>query len=494
MKRMVVAGLVAAVCLCGVEGMAADGPLVVTIDQAVEMALNNSPKLRGAALDVAAAEAKRKQARAQYGPKLQVELTAMFFNEPPGFGGDMGSMDTGDVDIVSGLQQLDDLIQVIGDDADKALSSGLLGVGQGLQGIIDTFSSLDSLFASKKYDVTFTARVVQPLTPLWAIHQMAKLAELEVDVARVAVERQRIELAYQVREVCLKLLQAQAALSALDEAIETVQAHIQRAQYFLEAGLISKNDLLQAEVRLASLRGQRLEVNHGIELALATLSMLLDLPADQQISVQAPADGPTDGDAPQLAAAQAEAAATRPEMRELNLRLEQARRGIKAAWQGYIPNVIALGQYQHNEGSIMVPPAWTGGVAVDFNVWEWGDTYYKVEEAEAGLARAEVGREELKRGIDLQVRAAWLKIAEVTDKIAIARSAVVQAEEQLRLERERYEAQQATSTDVLDAQTRLTQAKVTADTAVIERRIAMAALDKAIGRPPTVAETAGSTK
>ncbi len=494
MKRTAVVLLVAGVWWAGREAKAVDGPEVLTIDQAVEMALNNSPKLRGAALDVAAAEAKRKQARAQYGPKLQVELTAMFFSEPPGFGGDMGGMDPGEVNITEELQQLDDIIQVIGDDADRALSAGLLGVDQGLQGIIDTFSSLDSLFASEKYDVTFTARVVQPLTPLWAIHQMAKLAELEVDIARVALERQRIELAYQVREVCFKLLQAQAGLSALDEAIETVGAHIERAQYFLEAGLISKNDLLQAEVRLASLKGQRLEVKHGIELALATLSMLLDLPPDKQIELKAPADLAADEAVPQLAAVQAEAAATRPEMRELNLRIEQARRGIKASWQGYIPNVVALGQYQHNEGSIMVPPTWTGGVAVDFNVWEWGATYYQVEEAEAGLARAEVGREELKRGIDLQVRAAWLKIAEVTEKIEIAQTAVVQAEEQLRLERERYEAQQATSTDVLDAQTRLTQAKVTADTAVIDRRIALAALDKAIGRSPEGGQPAANPK
>jgi len=475
------------VAVLGVGSQVARGKervLELTIDRAVELALDNSPRLRGAALDVAAAEAKRKQARAQYGPKLQFSLSAMYFNEPPSIGGNMPSMNTGDVNITDELTQLDDLIQLIGDDADRAISAGLLGVGQGLQGIIDTFANLDSLFASKKYDVTLTARVVQPLTPLWAIHQMAELAGLEVDVARVALERQRIELAYQVREVCLRLLQAQAGLSALDEAVASVQAHIERAQHFLDAGLIGRNDLLQAEVRLADLKGKRLEARHGIELALATLAMLLDLPADQEIHLQAPGAEPVRAALPQLADAQAEAAASRPELRELNLRIQQAERGVKASWQGFIPSVSAMGQYQHNEGSIMVPPAWTGGVVVDFNVWEWGASYYATEEAEAGLARARVGREELARGIDLQVRTAWLKIKETAEKIEIARSAVAQAEEQLRLEQQRYEVQQAASTDVLDAQTRLTQARVTADSAAIERRIAFAALDKAIGREP----------
>jgi outer membrane protein TolC len=72
----------------------------------------------------------------------------------------------------------------------------------------------------------------------------------------------------------------------------------------------------------------------------------------------------------------------------------------------------------------------------------------------------------------------------------IAAASLEQAREQVRLEQERYAAQQATSTDVLDAQSRLTRARVTADNAAFSHRIALAALELAVGRTP--AEPAAS--
>jgi outer membrane protein TolC len=465
----------------------AGAELRLTLDEAVAQALERSPRLRGARSAVDAAEAQRKQARAQFGPKLQFETQAMFFDAPPSFGGDMEGMEFGPA--VEQLQQVEQVAQAQGDAVDQAIAGGLVGLGEGLAAGL---GSLDELFVNERYDVTISARLIQPLTPLWGIYQAYKLSALQVDAARVAVERQRSQLAFQVRQAGLGWLQAEAGLRALEQAIETVRAHVARARHYLDAGLIERNDLLQAEVRLADLRGQRLEARQGLELASASLAMLLALPPQTEVRIAAPADAPQLGAdrLPPLAELQAEAAGARPELRELDLRIAQAERGVRAAWQGYIPQVSLLGQYQHNEGSIMKPPTWTGGVVVDFNVWEWGATYYAVEQRQAQLARARAGREELRRAIDLEVRRAWLKIKLTAERMRIAAASLEQAREQVRLEQERYAAQQATSTDVLDAQSRLTRARVTADNAAFSHRIALAALELAVGRTP--AEPAAS--
>ncbi len=460
-------------------GTEAGTELRLTLDEAVALALERSPRLRGARAAVDAAEAQRKQARAQFGPKLQFETRAMLFDAPPSFGGDMEGMDFGPA--VEQLQQVEQVAQAQGDAVDQAIVGGLVGLGEGLAAGL---GSLDELFANERYDVTISARLVQPLTPLWGIYQAYRLSELQVDAARVAVERQRSQLAFQVRQAGLGWLQAQAGLRALDRAIETVTAHVERARHYLDAGLIERNDLLQAEVRLADLRGQRLEARQGLQLASASLAMLLALPAAAEVRIAAPAL-PREPQRPgPLAELQAAAAGARPELRELDLRIAQAERGVRAAWQGYIPQVSLLGQYQHNEGSIMKPPTWTGGVVVDFKVWEWGATYYAVEQRQAQLARARAGREELRRAIALEVRRAWLKIELTAERMRIAEASLEQAREQVRLEQERYAAQQATSTDVLDAQSRLTRALVTADNAAFRHRMALAALDLAVGRTP----------
>ena len=60
-------------------------------------------------------------------------------------------------------------------------------------------------------------------------------------------------------------------------------------------------------------------------------------------------------------------------------------------------------------------------------------------------------------------------------------SELAQAEEQLRIEQSLYEQQQSTSTDVLDAQTRVTAALVKRDNARYEYLLAQAAMRKALG-------------
>jgi outer membrane protein len=433
-------------------------PSSLTIEQAVGLALKQSPQIRGADYEIAASDAQRKIARSRFGPVLQLELRALFYNAPPSIGG--GSMSEEDL---AGLQAL-----AGADPFDNAM--------------IDLFNGLPSMFESEKYDFNTTVRIVQPLTQLYTIYHGYKLSELGVDIAQVAKSRREDDLAYRVRETCLRILQVQAGVRALEQAEQTVAAHVERAGHFLDSGLIGRNDVLQAKARLAGLRGDLLAARHGAKLARANLAMLLALPADSQFEVSEPALNLDTHQVQSLAQAQAQAAAQRPELQELNLRMNQADHGVKAAWSGYIPQLSAMAMYQHNEGSLMKPPAWTGGLMLTWNVWEWGATHYGIEAAEAGRMRVATAKEELIRGIQLQVHSAWLKIQESHERIEIVKSELTQAEEQLRIEQELYEQQQNTSTDVLDAQSRLTGALVKRDSAQYDYMIALAAMHKALGR------------
>jgi outer membrane protein len=260
-----------------------------------------------------------------------------------------------------------------------------------------------------------------------------------------------------------------------------VEAHVEQAEHFLDAGLIGRNDLLQAKARLEALRGDLLGARHGALLARAGLAMWLALPAGTVIEVKEPQFDPKMHKRLTLSAANALAAAQRPEIEEIRLRMKQADHGVKAAWSGHIPQLSAMAMYQHNEGSLMKPPAWTGGLVLTWNVWEWGSTHYGIESAEASRSRVQSALEELERGIQLEVQSAWLKIAESRERLDIVKSELEQAEEQLRIEQALYEQHQNTSTDVLDAQSRLTGALVKRDSARYEYMIAMAALHKALG-------------
>ena len=74
-----------------------------------------------------------------------------------------------------------------------------------------------------------------------------------------------------------------------------------------------------------------------------------------------------------------------------------------------------------------------------------------------------------------------LNLQEATQRIRVAEKTISQAEENFRISRERYVAQIATSTDVVDAEALFAQARTNYFNALYEHLLAAFALQKATG-------------
>ena len=83
--------------------------------------------------------------------------------------------------------------------------------------------------------------------------------------------------------------------------------------------------------------------------------------------------------------------------------------------------------------------------------------------------------------IRLEVKDAYLSLREAEKNIQVAETAVVQAEENFRMNEERYKQQVATATDVFVAETLLTQARTNYFNALSDHNIAWARLERAMG-------------
>ena len=83
--------------------------------------------------------------------------------------------------------------------------------------------------------------------------------------------------------------------------------------------------------------------------------------------------------------------------------------------------------------------------------------------------------------VALEVKEAVLNLQEAAQRLRVAEAAIAQAEEHFRISRERYLAQIATSTDVVDAEALLTQARTNYFNALYDDHLAAFALQKATG-------------
>jgi outer membrane protein len=102
---------------------------------------------------------------------------------------------------------------------------------------------------------------------------------------------------------------------------------------------------------------------------------------------------------------------------------------------------------------------WSAIAGVNINLSSGGASSSKSGMARAELRSLKLTRDKLLDDIRLEVKSAYLDLQSSALKIEVAKTAVAQAEENLRLQRLRYKEGVGTATDVLDAVTLLTTAE-----------------------------------
>ncbi|MBA7667479.1 hypothetical protein ES703_75568 [subsurface metagenome] len=165
-----------------------------------------------------------------------------------------------------------------------------------------------------------------------------------------------------------------------------------------------------------------------------------------------------------------------------------AEKNVKLTKSSYYPSVTFIGNYSRDTDELFLsavtgedPDIWTLTLQADWTLWEWGKRRDEVAASRARVAKARHLLNEIKDNIHLEVQEAYLSLEEAKRNIQVSKTAVVQAEENYRMNEERYKQQVATSTDVLDAQTLLTQARANHFNALSDYNIAWARLERAMG-------------
>jgi len=340
------------------------------------------------------------------------------------------------------------------------------------------FSPLEEY--SYEFDITGT----QPLFTGWALTITRELASLGVDLAKVQKETAIQDLIVDVKQAYFGILKAKKLEEVARQAVEQLEAHLRVAQAFYEEGLIAKNELLQTEVQMAQARQDLIRATNRVEIAVSLFNNLLRRGLGEKVRIKDILDYHPVGLT--LDECRERAELNRPEIKEVSLNVASAEKGVGLSKSSYYPTVNLIGNYQRQTAAEQYigkrdPDNWTITLRAEWTFWEWGKTRHEVASARAQLAKTEYLLQQIRDNIQLEVKEAYLYLREAEKNINVARTAVVQAEENFRMNEERYKQQVATSTDVLDAQILLTQARTNYFNALSEHNIAWARLERAMG-------------
>jgi outer membrane protein len=337
-----------------------------------------------------------------------------------------------------------------------------------------------------KDNYNWSVEARQPLFAGGGILANYDVSRLGADLARFEESSALQDLVQEVKIAYFNILKANRILAVARQSVEMLEAHRNTAQSFYDTGVIPKNDLLYAEVELANGRQFLLRSENGLEMAKSKFRTIIRWEINAPVEIEDLLnDRPFEKT---LDACIAEALENRPEIRSYALRLEQAKGLVRLARSEYYPNVSVIGNYARygDTPGVAGSPyrdqeSWYVMAVANWTFWEWGKTGHR---GDAGVSRENQAADLLTniRGqIALEVKNSYLLLHEAEKQVRVSQKAIEQAEENFRINTERYREQVGTSTEVIDAQTLLTKTRSDHGNALGDYCIGLARLERAMG-------------
>ncbi len=311
---------------------------------------------------------------------------------------------------------------------------------------------------SEKDFLTYGFQVKQLLFDFGKTSSLVKAAGYGLEAKILNTVRVKNLVALEFIIAYLDLLEAEHLLKVASQEVERLEAHLRDTEAMYQAGLITKNDLLQAEVLLSDARQRKISVDNLLQLKRSRLNSLLLKDLNSPVQVEDPPVKPfTDMT---LAEAWQEAETHRPEIKTLDASIKAAEAELRSYRAEYLPEFYLAGGYEYQENEYMVHEGnWSVQAGISLNLLAGGATKARLNQKSAQLKRLRLQREKLLDGIRLEVKRAYLELQAARHKVMVTEKAVKQAEENLRLQRLRYKEGVGTATEVTDAVTLFTTAE-----------------------------------
>lgn len=268
--------------------------------------------------------------------------------------------------------------------------------------------------------------------------------------AEVEQANARANLKMAVADAYIGVLRAIGAQQNADSHVASLAGHRQDVANLLGQGMVSRNDLLMAEVALADARQRAIQAANARELALAAYNQLLRRPLDQAATLDEPGAPAVTDSLDQLTA---QALSRRAELAMLGHRIDALEGSAEGARAATRPKLSLTGGYNYQENRFQAhEDVWGASLDMTWPVFDGGVARHRSGELMRQAAAAAAERDDLVDGIRLQVRQAWLNLAAIRQRLEVTQHAIAQAEENLAVTKNSYRAGLVTSTQVLDAE------------------------------------------
>jgi len=330
--------------------------------------------------------------------------------------------------------------------------------------------------------------IQQPLFTGFRLSSLKSAAELNKEAFNIEFTKEENETALNIQNTFWNYYKAKQVVKLIGENLKSLEDHLRDTKSFLANGLATKNDLLKLEVQYSNVRLMKLENENNLKIVRASFNKALgfNLAAQTEIITKEIQADLTQYNYDELLS---EAMSKREELKALQFRIGASEENVSAANAGLYPSVYLTAGYNYSRPNQRIMPSkdefkdtWDVSVVMNWDLWNWGYTASQASQAEQQLIQNQTSYELLKENVELDVYQSYLRVISEFDKVDLNRKIVEQANESYRIIKEKYNEQLATSTDLIDAEVSLLDAKTKLTNAMVDFQLAKVKLEKAVGR------------
>lgn len=402
-------------------------PKVVSLQKAVEIALERQPTLQASRYSVEASRARVGQARAGFFP--QIGITSNYTRS--------------EYYLVDG---------------NKATSGNVVG-------------------PSNSYGANVNLN--QTLLDFGQTSARTEVARDNLLSSQESLLSTRDQIILNVRQAYYTVLADKRLVTANEGNVNQFKQQLDEATSRYQVGVSTRFDVTSAEVNLSNAQLQLIQARNNLELARVNLNNAMGIPNDSTFGlVDNLAFSPVTYNLPDLLR---EAEQNRPDLKALEAQRQSAEASVKVARRSFYPTLSGNAGYDFAGREFPLNHQWSVGAVLTFNLFNGFQTREQVAEARANVENLRSQEDGLRQSIDRDVRQAFLNLQQARDQERVNEILVRQAQENLALAQGRYQAGVGILLDETTARVALTNAQTSYVQSLYNYRTAQATLEKAVG-------------
>ena len=403
------------------------------------MALENNIELKNSYLEIDKARATKNEARAEYFPTISAHALAFDALNP------MLTFGIDDIDNAQARQLLHTLYAEY-------------GVNMGL----------DKEYSFVQNGVVLNAMATEPIYAGGRIRNGNKLAKLGIEAAEYQSKVKEDEVRLQTETLYWQIVALQekrSTLDQLDRLLDTLDKDLSGA---IEAGLAMPTDQYKLKVKQNESQLNRKKVDDGITLLKMALAQTIG--ADWQTMELVDTLG-LETNPSTLFRDASEAVASRNESHLLDLSIKAEDLKKKMTLGAALPSLMVGGSASYHTILENTKPNAMVFAMLQVPITDWQKTTYKLKKHDLDAEAAANTRRDLTEKMEMQTNQAWFNLEQSWLRITMAQTALNDAEANLKITSDYYEAGLVALSDVLEAQTMLKQSRDELTDSRVEYRI-----------------------